>query len=335
MIDRLFQGRNTLPMLYQTERAECGLACIAMIASFHGKRIDIQTLRGKNQFSGAGASVEHVITGARSLELQCRALKLEIDELPQLKLPAILHWNMDHFVVLKEVRAGSIIIHDPAIGIRKYSTAELGIHLTGIAIELSPLKSFKREDLANTISLKSLIDFTPGFYKSALQVLLLSLIVQLLALAMPFYVQLILDQGLANQEADLIVIIAGIFLTITVAKAVVGYLRGLILIYLSNQLGFQMVSNVFSHLLQLPVGYFERRHIGDIVSRFSSLDKIKQLITQDMISVFVDGLFSIFTIGLLFIYSPLLATIALLSITLISLVRLFAIPTEKIGDRKC
>jgi len=273
--------------------------------------------------------VRALLDVADRIGLQGRPLKLELEDLKDLRVPAVMHWDMDHFVVLKKVTHRYVIIHDPAVGMRKYRKTETGNHFTGIAIEFSVARSFKKTNLIRVNKIGELVYLSRDFYRTAIQVFLLSLFIQLLSLTTPLYLQLVLDEGLARHDMDIVLVVALVFITICVVRAVIGYLRGLILIYFSNQLGFQMVSNVFSHLLRLPMEYFDRRDMGDIVSRFSSLDSIKQLLTQEMITLVVDGLFSIATLLLLFMYSPLLAGIALAFITVFTTVRLIAIPIER------
>ena len=328
MID-LFHARNSVPMIYQSEMNECGLACLAMIANYYGKKIDIGTLRGLFKIPPTGASVKHLLLASDTVELQGRPLKLDLKDLGQLSLPVILHWDLDHFVVLKKVNRNSVIIHDPAAGIRKYLKGELSIHFTGIAIELYPLSSFKKETLAASYSLRQLFQATPSFYSSVRQIFLLSLIIQLLALLSPLYLQLVIDQGLAKGDMDLVFLVALLFLLVLVAKTAVSYFRGAVLLQFSNQLGFQLVGSTFGHLLRLPLAFFEKREMGDIVSRFSSLENIKQLLAQEMVTAVVDGIFSLITLLLLFVYSPLLAVIALGSVGLFSLLRVVSIPVEK------
>ena len=112
----LLQGRNSLPIIFQTEVNECGLACLAMLASFYGKHIDIRTLRSGFNMPATGASVKHLLQAADYLELQGRPLKMNLDELGKLALPVILHWDLDHFVVLKKISRHYVLIHDPAKG---------------------------------------------------------------------------------------------------------------------------------------------------------------------------------------------------------------------------
>ena len=325
----LFHGRNTVPMIYQSETNECGLACLAMVANYYGKKIDIRTLRGLLGIPATGASVKHLLVALNIVELQGRPLKLGLKELGEVSLPVILHWDTDHFVVLKKVNQRSVVIHDPAVGIRKYFKSEIGIHFTGIAIELYPLGSFKKNKPKSTYSLKQLFHPTPNFYKSIRQVFLLSLLIQLLALLSPLYLQLVIDQGLAKGDMDLIYLVAVLFLLVVIAKTAVSYFRGNLLLRFSNRIGFQLTSSTFWHLLGLPLAFFEKREMGDIVSRFSSLETIKQLLTQEMVSALVDGIFSVITLILLYIYSPVLATIAAGFVVLFALLRFISVPMEK------
>src|SRR5919206_1488558 len=125
-----FRGRARLPVILQTEAAECGLACLAMIASHFGHRIDIDTLRRRHPVSLKGVTLRSLIEVARHLKLACRPLRIEIAHLAKLRLPAILHWDMNHFVVLKEATAKWIIIHDPAQGPRWLPYDEVSKHLS-------------------------------------------------------------------------------------------------------------------------------------------------------------------------------------------------------------
>jgi len=127
-----------LPMVFQAETSECGLACLAMVSSFHGKAIDLGALRSRFGLAALGATAKQLLDFSSALQLPGRAVKVETEDLPALNLPAILHWDMDHFVVLKSVGRHSVVIHDPAVGVRRYRMKELGSHLTGVALELRP-----------------------------------------------------------------------------------------------------------------------------------------------------------------------------------------------------
>lgn len=325
----LFSSKHKLAMIFQAETNECGLACLAMISSFHGQLLDIRSIRNRYQSAATGASVKHLLDAASKLDLSARPLKLELCDLNNLNLPAILHWDLDHFVVLKKISNKSVVIHDPAIGIRKYGKNELVHHFTGVAVEFYPTHSFQEASLETRFSLKQLFRKTASFKRAAVQLFFLSLFIQVLSLLTPLYLQLIIDQGLNKGDMDIVILLAVLFVFITFAKTLVSYSRGLFLMQFSNQMGFQLVGSVFKHLLRLPISFFEKREMGDIVSRFSSVEAIKQLVTQEMITILVDGIFSIVTVALLFLYDALLAMVAILFVGLVALLRVLTLAEEK------
>jgi ATP-binding cassette subfamily B protein RaxB len=131
-----------MPCILQSERAECGLACLAMIASYFGKKIDLNSLRREHAVSGRGANLADILGIAEALNLSSRALKLELDDLKALQLPAVLHWDMTHFVVLKKLNKHGLVINDPAVGERTYGFKEARRQFTGVAVEFTPATGF-------------------------------------------------------------------------------------------------------------------------------------------------------------------------------------------------
>ncbi|MDT8427966.1 MAG: cysteine peptidase family C39 domain-containing protein, partial [Pseudomonadales bacterium] len=322
--------RKKLPVMLQAEKGECGLACVAMIASFHGLKSDLNTLRLNFPLGIGGATLNRILDIAQKLELSARALRLELEDLRQLTLPAILHWDLNHFVVLKKLTRRYAIIHDPAVGVRKYALPDISRKFTGIAVEFLPGKNFPVSLPVKINRLAELFHISTDFWANVIQVLLLSVFIQLIALITPFYVQITIDQGLTRNDPDLILVIAIAFLVLALIKTVLSYLRGIVLLYFGNQLDFQMAGNVLRHLIRLPIRYFENRHSGEIVSRFESVNLIRQLVTNDMLSVVVDGLLSVSTLIALYLYSPLLASLSLLLIVLFLLIRLLLMQAERL-----
>ena len=137
-LGRLEFFARRMPVIIQTEAAECGLACLAMIAGHHGFLTDLSALRARFSLSLKGSNLAQLVRYANDLNLFSRPLRLEVDELSSLKLPCILHWNLNHFVVLQKVEQKGIVIHDPSVGVRKMAFAEVGKHFTGVALELTP-----------------------------------------------------------------------------------------------------------------------------------------------------------------------------------------------------
>src|SRR3954451_18935389 len=191
-------GRSRLPSILQTEAAECGLACLAMVASYHGNRTDLNTLRRRYPASLKGVTLRGLMQVAAHLGLSGRPLRIELSHLKKLRLPAILHWDMAHFVVLKAYKKKGIVIHDPAAGERWLPIAEISKHLTGVVLELSPTEEFCRSDERVRLPFSAFWSGMSGNSHAIIQVLVLSVIIESLILAAPFYMQLTMDEVIAR-----------------------------------------------------------------------------------------------------------------------------------------
>jgi ATP-binding cassette, subfamily B, bacterial CvaB/MchF/RaxB len=317
-----FSGRGSLPLVRQTEAAECGLACLAMVASFHGHRVDLNTLRRRYPVSLNGVTLRALIQVASQLHLLGRPLRLDIENLRQLRLPAILHWDMSHFVVLKSVGRKGVAIHDPASGEKYLSLGEASKHLTGVALELSPTEAFVRHDERARLPFSVFWSQLGGSGHALLQIFVLSVALQLFVLAAPFYMQITVDEVIARGDVDLLIVLAVGFGLLAIIRAATSALRSLILLIVQNVVQFQLGARLFRHLIRLPMSYFEKRHIGDILSRFTSLQPIRNLLAEGMIAAVLDGAMAILTFAMLFLYSAQLALIVLGALLLYGLLRL-------------
>lgn len=312
MLKRLAFGFTpTLPLLLQTEATECGLACLGMVAGYHGYRTDLATLRRRFPVSLKGSTLRDLIAIAEQLQLASRPLKLEMSDLGQLKLPCILHWNLNHFVVLQEAGLRSVTIYDPAFGIRKLSMDEAAKAFTGVALELWPNPGFKPASVIQNVKLRSLLGRITGLYRSFSQILLLSLALEVFAVVSPFFLQWVIDNVLVSADRDLLTTLALGFGLLMLMQQGVAVARSWVLMYMSTTLNVQWQANVFTHLLRLPVAYFEKRHLGDVVSRFGAVGIIQHTLTTSFLEAILDGVMTIVTLALMFIYSPTLAWIAI------------------------
>jgi ATP-binding cassette subfamily B protein RaxB len=304
-----FRGRARLPVILQTEAAECGLACVAMVAAHFGHRIDIDTLRRRYPVSLKGMTLRSLIDVAQHLKLACRPLRVELAHLAKLRLPAILHWDMNHFVVLKGVSRKEIVVHDPTTGERALSYAEASKHLTGIAVETWPLADFSAKDERTRLPLSAFFGRVRGTAHALAQIFALSIVLEICLIAAPFYIQLALDQVIASGDVDLLVMLAIGFGLVAAISVAAKALRSLTTLTLQNTLHFAMGSRLFHHLVRLPLTYFEKRHIGDILSRFISLEPIRSVIAEGLITAAIDGLMGVVTLTVIFIYSPVLGLV--------------------------
>ncbi len=315
LLDQLaLGGRRRLPVFLQTEAAECGLASIGMVACFHGHRIDLAGLRRRFTVSLKGATLAFLMQVAGKLHLAPRPLRLELDEIPQLRAPCILHWDLNHFVVLKSADARGAVIHDPAFGIRRLSMVEVSHHFTGIALELSPTAEFHPADERRTLRLRDLMGPVVGLKRSLAQVFLLALALQAIAIVTPFYMQWAIDGAVVSADRDLLTVLGLGFLMLAVFQVVLAALRSWVVLYLGTTLNLQWLANVFTHLLKLPVSYFEKRHLGDVVSRFGAVNTIQRTLTSSFVEAMIDGVMAIATFTMMLVYSGLLAGLAVAAV---------------------
>ena len=317
-----FTGRRRLPSLMQTEAAECGLACLAMVSSFYGHKIDLNTLRRRYPVSLKGVTLRGLIQVANQMQMAARPLRFELDSIGDLKLPAILHWDLNHFVVLKSVSGKAITVHDPALGVRRYPLEEASRHVTGVALELSPSADFAPKDERRRLPFSVFWSQLPGLGTPLAQVFVLSIILELLVIAAPFYMQLTVDEVVARGDTDLMLALALGFALLMAIRVATDAMRSHIALVLQNALHFQIGARLFHHLLRLPMSFFEKRHIGDVLSRFESIDPIKKVMAEGLILVAIDGIMAMATLAMIFVYSPRLAMVVLAALALYFVLRI-------------
>ncbi|MBI3284885.1 MAG: peptidase domain-containing ABC transporter [Burkholderiales bacterium] len=316
-----FWRSKHLPVLLQTEAAECGLASLCMIASYWGHRIDIASMRRRYSVSLKGSTLKSLMAMAQGLHLQTRPLKLDMQHLPELKLPCVLHWDMNHFVVLKAVSTSHAVIHDPAVGERRLALSEIARHFSGVALELTPTAQFERKQEVRQFSLLSLMGRVVGLKRNLVQLLLLGLALQACALVAPFYMQWVVDEALLAADRDLITVLGCGFLLLVVLQTSIGALRSWVTTVLATKLNFQWLGNAFAHLLKLPLPYFEKRHTGDIVSRFGSIQTMQRSLTTQFVEGVIDGVLVIGTLIMMLLYSVQLAALACVAVALYVVLR--------------
>jgi ATP-binding cassette subfamily B protein RaxB len=319
-----FSWEQRLPIVFQTEAAECGLACLAMIAGYHGLRVDLPALRQRFSVSLRGATLNHVIKFAAALDLTGRPLRVELEDLAYLKTPCILHWKMDHFVVLKKVTRKYIYLHDPSMGPRRVSFAEAGRYFTGVALELTPTASFAPRDERKPLRLRDLIGKVVGLKRALAQIFVLAAALELFSIVSPLFLQLTVDKVLAAFDRDLLFTLGIGFMLLIGLQSFLGALRSWTTLYFGTSLKLQWYANLFSHLVRLPVSFFEKRYFGDILSRFDGAEAIQRTLTNNFIEALLDGLISIFVLAVMFVYSRQLALIVIGSVLIYVSLRNFA-----------
>jgi len=289
--------------ILQTEVSECALACLAMICNAHGGRRELAEMRRLFPVGLKGATLDQVIQNASALKFSARPVRLELEDLKDLQLPAMLHWDLNHFVVLAKVNPRGVLIFDPAVGERRLSLAEISAHFTGIALELRPTAAFSQVPAAPTLSLRQLTGRIYGLKTAMGQIFVAALALELFAIAAPLFSQLVIDDVLTTGDQHLLTVLTWGFLLMLVIQMAITLARGWMTMALGNTLSLQWKGNVFAHLIRLPVEYFEKRHLGDVVSRFGAVSAIQKTLTTGAIEAILDGFMAIIALVLMSFYS--------------------------------
>ncbi len=328
-----FSGLKRVPIILQSEVAECGLACIAMVSSYYGNKVNLASLRQKKNVSSQGMALNEMMEVASTLNLSSRAVQCEIDEVELLSLPCVLHWSLDHFVVLTGRTKNSVYINDPASGKRKVTMAEFNKCFTGIALEFSPTSDFTKKDARVVMGINQLWSKIIGIKSSLLALFFVSIVIQSTQIISPYYIQWVIDKVLLNSDRALLVVMVFGFSLLALIQVIIKALRSWIIIRLNSVMNIQIGSNLFHHLIRLPMSYFEKRHIGDIVTRFGSMNAIRDFLTTGIIEAVIDGIMSAIILVLMYLYSPWLTFLVICFVIISFLIQIiFYLPNRQFTE---
>jgi len=332
---RIFK-KTRLPVILQAEVTECGHACIAMIIQYYGGNARLSTLRRIFPTSLRGVSLAYLIKILEYFNLSSRVYRIEPLHLKTLLLPAILHWDMNHFIVLKACRKNYYIIHDPAKGERKISQKDLSEHFTGIALEIDeptcekPIKKLPESE--KKLGLFGLLTGISGFNREIVKIIFLALLLQLVTLIGPKYMQLVIDKVIVSNKLQLLYLLAMSFFCLKVLETLITAIRSIVITNLGILMNLHLGTKVFNHMIRLPIEYFERRHLGDIVSKFGSIEQIRQLVTQGFMEGGVDGLMATMTLIMMLFYSVKLSLIVILTLIIYTIIRFILFAKFKVEN---
>ncbi len=320
-------GRRHLPLIRQTESAECGLACLAMMACWHGFQTDLPTLRERFSISTQGMTLQRLIECAAGIRLSSRAVRLEPEDLKSLTLPCILHWNMNHFVVLHKVRRSRLVIHDPDKGKMILSLQDAGKHFTGVALELMPASDFTVRDERKKIQLRQLTGKTPGLLAAMSRIIIFALSLEILALGSPLLNQLVIDEVLVAADQSLLTVVIIALLLLSLTQMLLSLARQWASITLSVNFNMQWTARVFHHLVRLPLAWFDARSRGSINARFEAVDTIQQALTTQVLEGILDVLLVVTALCMMLLYSPEMTLIAVLAAVIYGVLRALWYPS--------
>lgn len=326
-LSRILARRRRIRWMAQSEAKECGLACLAMVANYHRHQIDLSYLRALFPLSQSGMSLADIVEVADGLGFDANGFALSnVGELSGVALPAILHWNGNHFVVLERIGRDGYRIQDPEFGLRIYDRADMERLFSGVVLEFQPRMDFARLTAERRLGFMEVFRATRGLSGTVWQICLISLAIALLGLGMPILLEIALDVVIPQVDLDLLRVLAIGLAAMMAFEAVGRWLRDAIVLRSSTLMQLQFTRNVVGHAFRLPLGYFERRHPGDFVVRVDSIDHIKTFLVGGLVTAIADTLTSVLLVGLMYYYAPLMAGLTLLTLAAVLLVRAVTFP---------
>lgn len=327
----LWHGRRwRLEFVKQTEVAECGLACLAMILSYYGRKVSLADLRRQFGVTIRGSYLSTLMKTAYQLGLSCRPVRLEVESLERVVCPIILHWNLDHYVVLERVRDGLLTIYDPASGVRRISLKEASDCFTGVALELSvsgPLPSYTP---SRALTLRDFAAGTRGLWLPLLLIAVLALLSQTALIGLPLFSRALMDDVLGGRAPELFIALMTAWLVAVGLQTGLDVIRGIYALHINNEYAFNTRLACFRHVLSLPASYFQRRSVTEVIQRFQCLDEVLTLITDGAISTTLDGFFCILGVCLVVFYGRELAALTIGTMCIQSLITLRAINARNV-----
>ena len=323
-----FNFKNTLSLTIQTDDSESALACLSMMLFYFDRDGDFNKLKYQYPISSSGTSVFQLSELAEKLGLNARVIKVENIDYTKLKIPSILEWGPNNFVILEKINNKGATLYDPRGEVINMTLAEFNNHFSGVAIELSPNVDFTPSHKVNTtsgarrFSWKRLIGSTVGLKKSLMHVVALAFALELSALLLPLVTQIAYDHVVVTGDLQLLTMLGLAMAFLQFIRIIINTLRAWSVMVMSATLNVQWITNVFSHLIRLPIAWFDKQHTGDISSRFESIHAIQGMVTTRSIEVGLDGILSVGVLIMMFFYNPTLAALVVAAVMIYFLLRM-------------
>ena len=313
------------PFFAQQSASDCGAACLVMVARYWGKRFSVNRLRDIANVDRNGASLRGLAAAAESIGFTTRPVKASLNKLAEQSLPAIIHWEGKHYIVVYEVTRDRVIVADPAIGQRTLTHTQFKAGWTGYTLLLQPTALLKEAKEAST-PFWQFFELVKPHQLVLLEVLIASLLIQIFGLITPLFTQLLLDRVVV-QRSNLTLTAVGLGLLIFgLFRVALTGLRQYLLDHTANRVDLALIVGFISHTFRLPLSFFESRYVGDIISRIQENRKIQRFLTGEALSIVLDLLTVFIYVGLMFWYSWKMALLTLVIVPPFVLLALIATP---------
>jgi ABC-type bacteriocin/lantibiotic exporter with double-glycine peptidase domain len=304
--------RRRVPVLLQMNVVECGATCLAMILGYYGRETSISEIRERYGIGRDGLLALDIARVARSYGLRVRAISLPENDFRFVSLPAIVHWEFNHFLIVERWSPHAVDVVDPASGRRRMTAREFSAGFTGVVLMLESGLRFDRHTEAPRITLRTyLIRYFKQSPTIFLQILVATFLLELFGLALPLLTSVLVNQVIPTGMTNMMSMLGIGLLIVLLAQLVITLLRETLLVYLQARIDTTLMVNFFEHLLMLPHRFFQLRSSGDILARINSNTVIRDLISNQFISTLLDGGLIIGYLAILLWLSPLFAGLTL------------------------
>lgn len=281
------RATTRVPFVPQMEGTECGAASLAMILGFHGHYASLTEVRQACGVSRDGANALAILRAARSYGMEAEAVTVEMEHLADLPLPAILHWNFNHFLVMEALHPKYIVLVDPVAGRRRARLAEVAERFTGVALVFSPDDAFQKKP-RRFPSLAPYKTILTNVLPALGQILVASFILQFLGMLFPVANQVLLDKVIALQQEPWLWGLAFGLGGAVLGRMLLGTARAWVIQSLQTSLDLGLMARFLRHLIRLPIGFFLQRQVGDLVQRVQSSTQVRVILTSRSISTILD-----------------------------------------------
>ncbi|MDR1627704.1 MAG: NHLP family bacteriocin export ABC transporter peptidase/permease/ATPase subunit [Oscillospiraceae bacterium] len=278
-----------VPVIIQLEALECGAACLCMIAAYYKKWIPLTQVRADCGVSRDGSVAKNILKAGRAYGFEAGGYRLEPSTIDSLSLPAIIHWDFNHFVVLCGVdqKKGKVYINDPGSGKRVLTMEEFDRSFTGIALSFVPGQDFKPEGKP-----KSVISFAKKALKGAMVpfilAFLITFVLKVVDMASPIFNKIFLDDILSKRNPEWLIPFIGIMFLVLAVQVLIGIIQSIYWLKIEGKFAISSSAEFMWHVLRLPLDFFSQRYIGDIVSRQESTGQIALTLIKKISPIFID-----------------------------------------------
>lgn len=287
------------PFFKQPDSTDCGPTCLRMVAQYYGKTLSLQQIRNKLEAGRMGVSILDITEAAEVIGFHTQCVRVSYHDLiTKAHLPAILHWDQNHFVVLYSKRKDRMYVADPARGKLSFSEAEFKKYWIsnldtgeGISLFLEPSALFTKDKkgerfaFSNLKNLKKVFSFVKPYKRYFLQLLLGLFAGSLLQLTFPFLAQTIVDVGIANHDLHFVEIILIAQLSLLGGRLSLEFVRGWVLLHVSTRINISILTNFLTTLMKLPISFFDSKNTGDILQRINDRNRIETFLTGTSLNV--------------------------------------------------